>query len=64
MDYFYVNREIGEEGRPMLVAVDIVTGCKWARVVEQKGLKYDGTMEWVPKYLVKEMKNWGHHPTK
>ena len=47
----------------MLVAVDTVTGCKWARVVEQKGLKDDGTMELIPRDLVTDRKSWGRHPT-
>ena len=59
-DYFYGNKNIGDETRPIILMLDEKSGMKWARVVPVKGVPDDGSLHFIIRDAVKELETWGY----
>ena len=61
MDYFFMSEKDRQaKESPVLVAVNEITGERYARAVGMKGIGQEGEMEWLIKDMSEEMKVWGH----
>ena len=56
LDFFYVSKEIGDDGKLLLNMADQRTQMTWARVVSSKGLPEDGGVDNITRDAVKERK--------
>ena len=58
MDYFFMSDEdFKASENPLIVMVDEGTGEKYARATGRKGLASDGSMDWLVKDMVAELKS-------
>ena len=61
MDYFFMSREDEEAStNPLLVVADERSGARYARAVGHKGVRDDGSTDWLIKDVSKTLKSWGH----
>ena len=61
MDYFFMSSaDEAASANPILVMVDESTGDRYARAVGQKGPGVFGSMDWLIKDMVDELRSWGH----
>ena len=62
MDYMFMSKEDERaSSNPIILMKNEKTGELYARAVGRKGLKEDGSMDWLIKDISQELKSWGHY---